>query len=125
MNAESFDLTDHKYINLETFRKSGVGVPTPVWFVRDGSQIFVRTPAASGKVKRLRHSALACIAPCTRTGALLSDWRAARARLVDDASTAERVDRLLRQKYGLLKTVTDFIGRLSGAQLATICIEVE
>lgn len=125
MNAESSDLTDHKYLNLETFRKSGVGVPTPVWFVRDGSQIFVRTPAASGKVKRLRRSAIARIAPCTRTGAPIGDWRAASARLIDDAVTGERVDRLLRQKYGLLKTVTDFIGRLSGARLATICIEVE
>jgi PPOX class probable F420-dependent enzyme len=40
-----------KYLNLETFRKSGLGVKAPVWFVQDGDMIFVRTITDSGKVK--------------------------------------------------------------------------
>ncbi len=38
-------LTQQQYINLETFRKSGVGIKTPVWFVQDGDTLFVRTVA--------------------------------------------------------------------------------
>ncbi len=47
-------LFDHQsYLNLETFRKNGSGVKTPVWFVEDGGLLFVRTDASSGKVDRL------------------------------------------------------------------------
>ena len=46
----NFDqLNRQQYLNIETFRKSGVGVKTPVWFVQDGDTIFVRTGADSGK----------------------------------------------------------------------------
>jgi PPOX class probable F420-dependent enzyme len=53
----AFDqLTQQQYINLETFRKNGVGVKTSVWFVQDGDTIYVRTVANSGKVKRIRNT---------------------------------------------------------------------
>lgn len=34
VTVDAFD--GHSYLNIETFRKSGVGVKTPVWFVREG-----------------------------------------------------------------------------------------
>ncbi len=47
---------DHQsYLNLETFRKNGSGVKTPVWFVEDCGVLYLRTDAASGKVKRIRN----------------------------------------------------------------------
>lgn len=33
MSIEQFN--SHQYLNLETFRKDGWGVKTPVWFVRE------------------------------------------------------------------------------------------
>jgi len=33
----------HKYLNLETFKKSGEGVKTPVWFAADSSRVSIRT----------------------------------------------------------------------------------
>jgi len=57
-----------KYLNLETLRKSGVGVRTPVWFVQDGNVLFVRTIADSGKVKRIRNNPQVNIAPCKVDG---------------------------------------------------------
>ena len=71
----TFDqLTQQQYINLETFRKSGVGVKTPVWFVQEGETLFVRTVANSGKVKRIRNNTHVNIAPCKADGALLGVW---------------------------------------------------
>jgi len=35
MTITNFD--NHQYLNIETFRKSGVGVQTPVWFVREAN----------------------------------------------------------------------------------------
>lgn len=34
---------NQQFMNLETFRKNGEGVKTPVWFVLDNNIIYVRT----------------------------------------------------------------------------------
>ena len=47
---------NEKYLNLETYRKNGQAVRTPVWFVIDDEVIYVTTPSNTGKVKRLTHS---------------------------------------------------------------------
>ena len=94
-----------QYLNLETFRKSGIGVKTPVWFVQDGDILFVRTEAHSGKVKRIRNNHRVNIAPCKMNGELLGNWIPAVAKLVVDQETDRKVDRLLGKKYGLMKTM--------------------
>jgi hypothetical protein len=100
----SFDqLNRQPYLNIETFRKNGVGVKTPVWFVQEGDTIFVRTGADSGKVKRIRNNAQVQIAPCKQDGSLLGEWIPAVAREVKDEDTDRKVDRLLDKKYGLMK----------------------
>lgn len=114
---------NHKYLNLETFRKNGLGVQTPVWFVVDNAAIYVRTPARSGKVKRIRNNGRARVSPCDRMGKLLGDWADMRASLVTEAATIARVSRLVGEKYGLLKRFVDVISRFSGAQWATIVLE--
>ncbi len=95
-------LENQAYINLETFRKNGEGMKTPVWFVLDGEVIYVRTVANSGKVKRIRNNGKANIAPCKMDGALLGAWTPAEAREVPpDSGVQARVARLLNKKYGL------------------------
>ena len=43
---------NQKYLNLETFRRDGRGVMTPVWFVlRENGAFYVYTEAESWKVK--------------------------------------------------------------------------
>ena len=44
------------YLNLETYRKSGVAVRTPVWFAEQGGILYLYTLADSGKVKRIRNN---------------------------------------------------------------------
>jgi PPOX class probable F420-dependent enzyme len=96
-------LTNQQYLNLETFRKTGVSVKTPVWFVRDGDILYVRTGANSGKVKRIRNNGQVNVAPCKADGALLGEWIAAQAREIKDAEMDQKVNRLLDRKYGLMK----------------------
>jgi uncharacterized protein len=117
-------LKTQKYINLETFRKSGVGVRTPVWFVQTGDALYVRTVANSGKVKRIRSQAAVNIAVCKVDGALLGDWLPASAReLVDDESAA-KVDRMLHQKYGLLKKMFAAASRLQGHKYTVLEVKL-
>ena len=116
---------DHQqYLNLETFRKNNIGVKTPVWFVEDGSTLFVRTGATSGKVKRIRNNHQVHIAPCKMDGALLGDWIEASARLVSDQEIDRKVDRLLGKKYGLMKTMFGLASSIQGQKYTIIEIKV-
>jgi uncharacterized protein len=94
---------NQKYLNIETFRKSGVGVKTPVWFVQDDDAFFVQTAAGSGKVKRIRNNCQVKIALCKMDGRVVGEWFQAIAREVNDPDIAFKVDKLLDKKYGLLK----------------------
>jgi hypothetical protein len=91
------------YLNMETFRKSGVGVKTPVWFVQAGELLYVMTGARSGKVKRIRNNGRVNVTPCKMDGTPSGTWVPAQAGQVTDAETARKVNRLLDKKYGLLK----------------------
>ncbi len=106
---------DHQsYLNLETFRKNGSGVKTPVWFVEEDGVLFVRTDAASGKVKRIRNHQRVHIAPCKMDGALLGGWMEASARQVSGQEIDRKVDRLLGKKYGLMKSLFSLAAFIQG-----------
>jgi PPOX class probable F420-dependent enzyme len=97
-----------KYLNLETFRRNGASLKTPVWFVQDGETIYVQTVANSGKVKRIRNNGHVNVVPCKMDGTPTSTWVPANAREIVDAETAKNVDRLLNKKYGLVKKMFAF-----------------
>ena len=114
-NRSSFGAFDGKrYLNLETYRKSGKGVRTPVWFAAapidsPGAatpQLYVYTDADSGKAKRIRHSGVVKIAPCDARGKVIGPWSDARAEIV----TGEAFDHgmgLIDRKYRPWKQILD------------------
>lgn len=70
------------YISLTTFRKSGVGVPTPVWFGEDDGKLYVMTRGTMGKTKRIRNNPQVKVAPCTIRGKVTGPEFAATARIL-------------------------------------------
>jgi PPOX class probable F420-dependent enzyme len=122
-SVAQFALT--KYLNLETFRKSGVGVRTPVWFAQvPGQAIFyVYSEADAGKLKRIRNNPSVRIAPCNFRGDLRGVWVEAHARICE-AKEASAGQQLLRRKYGLLKIVGDWLGRMMRHRNAMLAIEL-
>lgn len=120
-----------KYLNLETFRKSGVGVCTPVWFAQwpesgaAGEQVifYVYSEANAGKVKRIRNNPKVRVAPCDMRGNLRGAWVDGRARICA-AEEAARGQQLLRRKYGWMKIIGDFFSRLIGHKQVVIAIEL-
>jgi uncharacterized protein len=113
------------YLNLETFRKSGAGVQTPVWFAEQNGVFYVRTGEVSGKVKRIRNNGRVRVAPCDARGGLKGEWVEAKAGLVKEDARLEAANRLLNQKYGLMKRLFDGINALQKAKWATVEIELE
>ena len=91
------------FIQLTTFRRTGEGVPTPVWVVPDGDALAVFTPAGTGKLKRIRHTPRVTVAECSRRGRVDDDVVPveAYATATADPAEVERVTRLLAGKYGL------------------------
>ena len=104
-----------KYLNLETFKKSGEAVKTPVWFAADPSarldsneaKLYVYTVGVSGKVKRIRNNSKVKIARCNMRGDVQGDWVSARAEIVSGAEAAHGMQ-LLNKKYLPWKQLLDF-----------------
>jgi PPOX class probable F420-dependent enzyme len=66
-----------RYLNLETYRRNGAGVRTPVWFAAappPSSKLYIYAIADSGKVKRIRRNSAARIAPCDMRGTVTGAW---------------------------------------------------
>lgn len=105
-----------EYVRLTTYRKSGVAVPTPVWFAIEqdaqGPRLVVMTQANSGKVKRLRHTARVELAPCDVRGNPINDVRLTATGLILPESEHQRADKLLNAKYGWKKMAFMLMGRL-------------
>lgn len=107
-------LDRYRYMSLATYRASGAEVATPVWFAAVDSTLYVFTAGESGKVKRLRRSSRARVAPCDARGTPQGVWRDATARLVTDAGIIARAQGALRAKYGWQKWLLDLGARLTG-----------
>jgi uncharacterized protein len=111
--ASTFDqFQRHKYLNLESFRKNGLGVRTPVWFAADPpsgapQKLYVYSEADSGKAKRIRHNSQVRVAPCDMRGRLLGDWVDGRAEIIT-GEEAERGMCLLNAKYKPWRQIMNF-----------------
>lgn len=105
------DLAHHRYIALETLRRNGTPVITPVWFVIHQGRLYVSAPDHTGKVKRLRHTPRGRIAPCDERGQILGDWLDVTIVPAADEPAAV-ADRLLAARYGWQRRLLDAFGWL-------------
>src|SRR5215475_5626937 len=112
-----------KYLNLESFKRDGTPVRTPVWFAEEQGVLYVYTLANAGKVKRIRRHPRIRIAPCTMRGTVTGPWAEAEATIVD-ATTAAHGHALLRHKYGWMKGIGDLVSRLLHRERVVIAIRV-
>lgn len=103
------NLAGEKYINLETYRKNGRGVRTPVWFVESGSGdssiLYVRTSDDTGKYKRIRNNPSVQIAPCDMRGSVKGEWIKGEARIASEEEKLKAF-KMLEKKYGMIYKMT-------------------
>jgi PPOX class probable F420-dependent enzyme len=93
---------DQKYISLTTFRKSGVGVPTPVWFGEEDGKLYVMTRSDMGKTKRLRNNPQVTVAPCTIRGKVTGAEFTATARILP-AEEHQHARAAINRKYWMAR----------------------
>jgi PPOX class probable F420-dependent enzyme len=118
------NLAGEKYINLESYRKNGQGVRTPVWFVEssgDTSILYVRTSDDTGKYKRIRNNPSVQIAPCNIRGSVKGEWVKGEARITSEEEKLKAF-KMLEKKYGMMYKMTRMF--MSGKNYVAIAIRI-
>lgn len=122
--ASSLDqFKNHNFINVQTFRKNGQAVDTPVWFVERDGRIYVRTISSAGKVKRIRNNPQTRIMPCDQRGGPLGAWTDATARLMSEDEDRV-VNGYFQAKYGFTKRIFDALNALRRSRWQAIEISL-
>ena len=96
------EIHGQKYISLKTYRKTGVGVATPVWFGEEDGKLYVMTRSDMGKTKRIRNNPQVRVAPCTIRGKVTGAEFAATARILPPQEHA-RARQTINRKYWLAR----------------------
>jgi uncharacterized protein len=96
------EIHGQRYVSLTTFRKTGVAVPTPLWFTEDSGKLYFMTRSDSGKYKRIRNNAGVRVAPCTMRGRVTGPEFAGTARILPEADWPG-ARKALQRKYWLAK----------------------
>jgi uncharacterized protein len=96
------EIHGQRYISLTTFRKNGVGVPTPVWFGEEDDKLYFMTISTMGKTKRIGNNPQVKVAPCTMRGKVTGPEFAAMARRLppEDGTRARQT---INRKYLLAR----------------------
>lgn len=102
------------FMSLTTYRRSGEGVPTPVWVARDGEVLLVTTVEGTGKVKRLRRDDRVGLVACSRSGTVAPDAPrfTGRAEVLTEPADVQHVRDVLAPKYGLQYRLVKLLERL-------------
>jgi PPOX class probable F420-dependent enzyme len=111
-----------KVISLETYRRNGEPVRTPVWFLEENGILYVHTDDSTGKVKRIRRDPKVRVAPSHFRGKPKADYIEARAELETDRKTVEKYHSQIYKKYGLQATFTKFLQRFSRSKAKDVII---
>jgi PPOX class probable F420-dependent enzyme len=108
-------LSGYAYVNLETYKRNGQPVATPVWFTIDHNNkvLYIITRTQTGKVKRLRNNSKVRIVRCGIRGQPKGEWLNGRATF----ATEEQLQIALKQrnkKYGLKARLSGLFSRTKG-----------
>jgi PPOX class probable F420-dependent enzyme len=121
--ATSFEhLRGHQHCLLVTFRRSGAPVPTPVWFGLRNGNVYARSEARVGKVKRIRATPRVLVAPCDSRGKPLGPAAEGRARIVG-AAEEERAETAIQENFGLGRRLYEGVAMNLGPE--GVYVEVE
>lgn len=107
-------LRGENYVNLETFKRNGDGVKTPVWFAHEGDALVFMTNGTSWKCKRLRRNSACKFAACGVAGGIKGPWFDGECVTIDDREQQTSAHRILKKKYGIQWKGLELAAGISG-----------
>ncbi|MDH5431149.1 MAG: pyridoxamine 5'-phosphate oxidase family protein [Nitrosopumilus sp.] len=117
------DIKSEKYISVETYKKDGTAVKTPVWFTIKDNLVYVVTRDQTGKIKRLKNNHNVKIATCNIKGKISGKWVSGTVEIVGEYETKEAVKRR-DKKYGFFSKVARFLTKNKG-ELVAFSIKID
>jgi PPOX class probable F420-dependent enzyme len=117
-------LEGEKVISLETYRRNGEPVRTPVWFLAENGILYVHTDDSTGKVKRIRRNPKVRVAPSHFRGKPKAEYVDARAEMETSPETVEKYRSQIYKKYGLQGTITKFLQRFSRSKAKDVILVI-
>ncbi len=119
------DLGDPRYISLETFRKNGEGVKTPVWTVAKEGKLLVWTQGDSWKVKRARNNPRVRVAACDMHGNIEGPWfEGVVTSISDDKEVKKEMSRGLRRKYHVVVVFVTLVALVRRENRGQVVMEI-
>ena len=115
-----------EFLSLETYRKNGETIKSPMWFAQENDALYLWTMADTSKVKRIRNNPHVNIAPCKRKGEVTGEWMTAHATIDDSPIMVAQVEAMLLKKIGLFFRIFRFIDAIRDRQKNShrICIKL-
>ena len=113
-----------RVISLETYRKNGQPVRTPVWFLRENGLLYVYTDDSTGKVKRLRRNSRVRVAPSHFRGKPKADYIDAQARIETEPGFVGEYHSKIYKQYGWQATLTRLLNRFSRSKAHDVIIVI-
>ena len=102
-----------KHLNLETFKKNGESVKTPVWYVISDGLIYVITRELTGKVKRLKNNPKVNVVPCAFRGVPKGEWVKGTTNFLD-GDEIKKILKLRKKKYGIMSSLAGMLSSSKG-----------
>jgi PPOX class probable F420-dependent enzyme len=113
-----------QYLALESYRRDGRPVRTPVWFLEDNNRLlYIVTDSKSGKVRRIRKNPYVRVVPCSYKGNPEGRWLDAEATLLEEDGASE-IKNMLNHKYGLVGKMARFYYRITRRKQTQVVIRV-
>jgi PPOX class probable F420-dependent enzyme len=113
-----------KHIVLESYRKTGEPVKTPVWFVEENGTLYVRTDNKTGKVKRIRRNPKIRVAVSNVRGTPKGEWADATAHILIGADN-ERFFSMLNKKYGFQWKAVRLLQKFSRGKAKPVLLAIK
>lgn len=116
-------LANEKYISLQTNRKNGSVISTPVWFVLKENKLYIRSGANSGKIKRIRNNNDVKISICDIKGKVKGQAFEAIANFEKNLDYQE-INSLFDKKYGILSFLLKIFYKFKKIKLTILSITI-
>jgi uncharacterized protein len=108
--SASFDLLEgYRYVSMVTYRKSGEGVPTTVWFALVDGRAYVFTGMQTGKAKRIRNNPRVRLTPSNFIGRHRAQSSIEAVARLMDKDGEDLADRAIDEKYGWQYRLYNFV----------------
>ena len=118
-NLKTFEKA--KYINIQTYKKNGQSISTPVWFIIKDNKIFFRTGHKSGKIKRIRNNNNVKFALCDIRGKIKGEWYEGIAKIENDSDNSILFQ--INKKYGLSSRLMKIFYKIKKIDIVILSIE--